>query len=236
MGDFSRASVATGQRRRPRPGRRPGGVLRRSAGRWLRRRGRANLARGQTPCSRRCRAAVRALGILVGEADCHLPARCRGGGIARRLPGGRRAGAADAGGARAGHGLRPARRLQASARDRGRGTLGTRHGAGGDGLRLGTGSRSGVRAGSGADHRGRSRGTDLEPVLACLTMADKAEPSAEEIIRYDKDAEDPHRHHHVRATGLPQRADYRRAPALRRSVAPSGYRRRRQGAGGPRSR
>ena len=63
-------------------------------------------------------------------------------------------------------------------------------------------------AGSGADHRGWSRSTDVEPVLACLTMADKAEPSAEEIIRYDKDAKTRI------ATITFERPDYLNAPTI----------------------
>src|SRR6202012_3953321 len=113
------------------------------------------------------------------------------GGGGRVLPGRRRGGGApppaEAGGPRAGHGLRPARRLHTPARHGGRRKSGAGHGAGGDRLRLGTGGRCGIRTRGGVDHRRGARSADLQSVLAGLAMPEGPEPSAEKIIRYRKD-------------------------------------------------
>ena len=125
---WRRAAVTGGSSRRP------GGVLRRGAGRRIRRGGRPYLA------GRRARAAppsCTSVRMAVDQADRRVPAG--GAGQLTCSPPTTAAGepaAADAGRPRAGTGLRPAGGLAAASRDRRRRTTGPGDGARGHRLRL----------------------------------------------------------------------------------------------------
>ena len=180
---------------------------------------------------------VPAPGRAVGQAARRLPARRAGQRPARRLRGGRRTAAADAGGPRPRPGLRPAGDHAAPARDRRRGNPRPRNGAGAHRLRLGAGCGWRVHPRRRPRHRGRARGA-VRPVRRGRTSVSERlmAESAEQIILYEKDPEDQDRDDHVQPARPAQRADHRGPAPLRRPAAPGQHRRRRQGAGDPRRR
>src|ERR1035441_4745199 len=92
------------------------------------------------------------------------------------LPGRRRGTAADADRAGFGSGIRPTRRVAASAGHCRRGAIGTGHGARGHRLCLAIRRRRRVRERGGVDHLRRSRNPDLEPVMAGMSAQPRVEP------------------------------------------------------------